>query len=136
MIFRFLHVTTLTSKKIVKLVKDALGEFGAPFTLNEKKTRYTSASGQTWMLGVLINQDLQMSVGHKNKKLFKAMLSNYITDKKNGVNWPVNDVQVLNGHKSYYNMIEPQTIKEIIAKMNEKYHVDVEKMMLQDIKGK
>ena len=122
-------------KQIVSLVGKVLHEFDAPFKLNEKKTRYTSASGQTWMLGVLINQDLQMSVGHKNKKIFKAMLSNYITDHKNGIKWPVNDVQVLNGHKAYYNMVEPKTIGDIIDKMNTKYNVNVEKMMLTDIKG-
>lgn len=89
-------------RSVEELVVSTLNSFGAPFTINASKTRYGSSAGRNWNLGVMLNKDNEITVGHKKKKQFQSMLHNYITDKNNGVAWERNDVQVMYGLHSYY----------------------------------
>ena len=64
---------------------------------------------------------------NKKKKLFKAMLNNFICENiltQNNV-WAIIDVQHLLGLYSYYHRIEPDYIAHIIAQFNTKYNVNV-----------
>ncbi|MEG1562336.1 MAG: reverse transcriptase domain-containing protein [Bacteroides sp.] len=112
----------------IGLVKDTMQKFGAPFELNEAKTRYGSSSGKNWNLGVMLNKDNEITVGYRKKKAFKAMVNNFILDTINGKLWEVHDVQVLYGLFSYYSMIEKPTIEHIVNAFNIKYSVDFEAM--------
>lgn len=104
---------------------DILKKFNAPFSLNTTKTRYGSSAGRNWNLGVMLNKDNQITIGHQKKKAFKAMLFSIINDYKNGIIWSVEDAQVLGGLISYYIMVEEQPIKKIIADYSTKYNTDV-----------
>ena len=115
---------------VEKLVVDTLHEFGAPFTINESKTRYGSSAGRNWNLGVMLNKDNEITVGHKKKRQFQSMLYNYITDKRKGVSWPREDVQTMQGLHSYYRMVEPETIDAIVKHTNEKMETDVLRLSL------
>lgn len=115
-------------------VVSTLSSFGAPFTINASKTRYGSSAGRNWNLGVMLNKDNEITVGHKKKKQFQSMLYNYITDKNNGVAWERNDVQVMYGLHSYYRMVEKETIDAIVAYINKKMNVDVIRMMKDDLR--
>ena len=110
--------------RVEKLVVDTLHEFGAPFTINESKTRYGSSAGRNWNLGVMLNKDNEITVGHKKKRQFQSMLYNYITDKRKGISWPREDVQTMQGLHSYYRMVEPETIDAIVKHTNEKMETD------------
>lgn len=121
-------------QKLEIYIEKVLKKYNAPFMLNKKKTRYGSSSGRNWILGVMLNKDNKITIGHKKKKQFKAMVNNYIVDKKNHNNWSLSDVKHLSGIFSYYKMIEPDCIKHIIDEFNKKYNVDFNMMIKQDLK--
>lgn len=120
--------------RVEKLVVDTLHEFGAPFTINESKTRYGSSAGRNWNLGVMLNKDNEITVGHKKKRQFQSMLYNYITDKCKGISWPREDVQTMQGLHSYYRMVEPETIDAIVKHTNEKMETDVLRLIKDDLR--
>lgn len=104
---------------------EIVNKFNAPFSLNTAKTRFGSSAGRNWNLGVMLNKDNQITVGHNKKKVFKAMLFQFCSDYKNGNPWSVDDVQHLQGLKSYYEMVEGDTIKEIIKAYSQKMNIDI-----------
>lgn len=119
---------------IEDLIVGTLQKFTAPFSLNAEKTRYGSSAGRNWNLGVMLNKDNQITVGHKKKRIFQSMLHNYIQDKKAGKPWSKEDIQVMHGQYSYYRMVEGETIDAIIGHINTKMGVDVVAMMRDDMK--
>jgi hypothetical protein len=112
-------------RKVQAFVAATLGEFSAPFTIKPEKTRYGSSAGRNWNLGVMLNKDNEITIGHRKKKQFKAMLDNYIRIKKAGGNWELHDVQVLSGLISYYKMIEHKYIDYVITSYSEKNQFDI-----------
>lgn len=121
-------------REIEDLIVSTLHKFQAPFWLNTKKTRYGSSSGSNWNLGVMINKDGQMTVGHKKKKQFQNMLFSYIRDSKNGIKWDKHDIMIMDGYRNYYKMVEGETIDRIVAHINKKENVNVVEMMKEDLK--
>lgn len=119
---------------IEKLIVDTLESFGAPFTINASKTRYGSSSGRNWNLGVMLNKDNEITVGHKKKRQFQSMLYNYITDKQNDVRWDRNDIQVMHGLYSYYHSVEPEAIDSIVKHIDGKMEVDVLRLIKNDLR--
>lgn len=116
-------------------VNSVLQEFGAPFTIKPEKTRYGSSAGQNWNLGVMLNKDNNITIGHKKKEQFRAMCCNYINDRKRNVSWDKHDVQVLAGLISYYKMIERDGINTIIAKINRKFEANLMAYIRTDLKN-
>lgn len=108
-------------------------EFNAPFFIKPEKTRYASSAGRNWNLGVMLNKDNQITIGHAKKKVLKAMINNYITDMKAGKRWPLNDVQVFRGHIAYAVSIERDYIHHIIQEYNKKYGVHLMAMIKEDL---
>ena len=120
--------------EIQNLVKSIMEQQHTPFSLNEEKTHYGNRhSSKNWMLGVMWNQDNQITVGWRNLKNFKAMCCNYITSNKNGTKWDLEDVQQFNGTMNYYRMVDPEKIDGIIAKYNRKFHCDMRAMLRSDL---
>lgn len=120
--------------KIEELVVSTLKEFGAPFSINAAKTRYGSSAGRNWNLGVMLNKDNEITVGHKKKRQLQSMMYNYITDKKNGVEWSREDLMVMQGLHSYYRMVEEKVIDAIVKHINEKMDVDVLRLIKDDLR--
>ena len=120
-------------RDVEKLIVDTLAKFEAPFTINSAKTRYGSNAGRNWNLGVMINKDNEITVGYRRKRQFKAMLNSYILDRKNGVSWDKHDVQVLEGNRNYFRMVERKTTDEIVDSLNKKYQVNVVRMIREDL---
>lgn len=121
-------------RAIEKLVVDTLESFGAPFTINASKTRYGSSAGRNWNLGVMLNKDNEITVGHKNKRRLQSMLHNYVTDKRRGVAWEKSDIQTMQGLISYYRMVEEENIDAIIKHLNEKMNVNVMQLIKEDLR--
>ena len=119
--------------EIKEVVTYTLERFNAPFRLNDKKTRYGSSAGSNWNLGVMLNKDNEITIGHKKKSQFKAMLHNYVMDRKNGVGWDKYDVMTIQGLYSYYRMVEPEAIPELVKSMGEKMGVDILQMIKNDL---
>jgi len=121
-------------KKIESLIKSTLAEFDAPFTIKSQKTRYGSANGSNWNLGVMLNKDGKITVGHKKKRQFKAMVTSYVLDRKNGMEWERTDVQVLDGYRNYYKSVEGNCIDDIVKKIGDKFGVDVFALLKADLR--
>jgi len=116
-----------------KLVIDTLSSFNAPFTIKPEKTRYGSSAGRNWNLGLMLNNENQITIGHKRKKEFKAMLDNYMRDRKSGNRWSHNDIQVLKGLISYYCMVERDYIDYLLRQYSEKHGADIRACMKEDL---
>lgn len=117
------------------LVRQVFAMFNTPFTLNNEKTRYGSSNGHNFNLGIMLNKDNQLTIGHKKKREFRAALDAYVKDKKKGVQWELGDVQVLDGQRAYYTMIEETQIKAMIDAISKKYGVDIMKMIRDDLRN-
>lgn len=117
------------------LVRQVFAMFNTPFTLNNEKTRYGSSNGHNFNLGIMLNKDNQLTIGHKKKREFRAALDAYVKDKKNGIQWELGDVQVLDGQRAYYTMIEETQIKAMIDAMSKKYGVNIIKMIREDLRN-
>lgn len=103
-----------------------LETFGAPFTLHPEKTRYGSSAGRNWNLGVMLNAENKITIGHEKKKVFKAMVFQFMTDDAKGNHWGLDDVQHFLGLISYYRMVEKDCINEILQAYSQKFNKDVE----------
>lgn len=125
---------TFSFKKIEQIIVDTLRKFGAPFQLNAKKTRYGSSSGSNWNLGLMLNKDNNITVGHKRKRQLQSSIYSYITDRRSGMAWELNDIQVLAGHIQYIRMVEPDYIEGLLNHMNGKYETDIMGMIKHDLK--
>ena len=99
---------------VQQFVVDTLSSFNAPFTINPRKTRYGSSAGRNWNLGLMLNKENQITIGHKRKIEFKAMLDNYMRNRKDGNGWEYHDIQVLLGLISYYRMVEKDYINYLL----------------------
>ena len=119
--------------KVQRFVIDTLSEFCAPFSIKPEKTRYGSSAGRNWNLGVMLNKDNQITIGHKRKKEFKAMLDNYMRDRKADNGWDRHDIQVLGGLISYYRMVEKEYIGFLLSQYGEKHGEDIEKCIKADL---
>lgn len=120
--------------KVERLVVDTLKSFGAPFSINARKTRYGSSTGQNWNLGVMLNKDNEITVGYKRKRQFQSMLYNYINDRRNGVSWPREDIMAMQGLYSYYRMVEQTAIDAIVGHISEKLGVDIIRAIKEDLR--
>ena len=103
-----------------------LESFEAPFSLHPDKTRYGSSAGRNWNLGVMLNAENKITIGHEKKKVFKAMVFQFMTDDAKGVAWSLEDVQHFLGLVSYYRMVEKESIDTILATYSAKFNKDVE----------
>ena len=103
-----------------------LNSFEAPFSLHPDKTRYGSSAGRNWNLGVMLNAENKITIGHEKKKVFKAMVFQFMTDDSKGVAWGLEDVQHFLGLISYYRMVEKESIDAILATYSAKFNKDVE----------
>lgn len=121
-------------KDIEHLIIDTLSEFDAPFTIKTSKTKYGSSAGRNWHLGLMLNKDNQITVGHENKRNFRAQISSYVMDKLHGKQWSISEIQAMEGIRSYYSMIEGESINAIIQKVDEKFGVDSLKMVKSDLR--
>ncbi len=122
-------------KKTENLIIATLNKFGAPFRLNTEKTRYGSSAGSNWNLGLMLNKDNQITVGHENKRKLQAALTNYVLDSKNGTPWDKSEVQVLEGSRNYYRMVEQENIDKIVERVNRKFGVNVAEMIKEDLRA-
>lgn len=111
---------------VVKYIKEVLASFDAPFSLNDEKTRYSSSAGANWNLGLMLNKDNEITVGHRRKKQMNAMICNFILDSINGKdNYDKHDVEEIMGNISYLRSIEPDYTEKMINKYNSKYNTSV-----------
>lgn len=112
-------------RDVEDLLVKTLEEFGAPFKLNRKKTRYGSSAGSNFNLGVMLNANNEITIGSKRHRMLNKLTANYCKDIKNGKRWDLSDAQVFAGQLSYFKMVEPTTFDNFIKFFSQKYSMDV-----------
>jgi hypothetical protein len=122
-------------EKVINQLRGILRSFNAPFDFKDEKTRYGSSAGSNWNLGLILNRNNEITIGHKNKKRFHAMVANYILDRQHDKTWDLHDVQVLHGRMSYYKMVEPEYVAKVIDFNNNKFNADVQGLLIADLRG-
>ena len=110
---------------IVSIVEDVLREVGAPYRLKAAKTRYGSSSGRNFNLGLMLNGDNNITIGHKQHKVMKARLHSFAMSVKQNAPWSTQRAAQLMGQLAYFESIEPETAKYIIAHLSQKHGVDI-----------
>lgn len=120
-------------RTVEELVGEVLAGFGAPFMLNTKKTRYGNRNGSNWNLGVMLNKDNVITIGKEKKRNFKAMLTNYAQDSLHGKTWPLEDIQVMEGLRSYYRMVEGEAIDKLVQDVGNKFGLDIKGKIKEDL---
>ena len=111
--------------EITRVITNILDMQRAPFAINAEKTRYGSSSGSNWNLGLMLNKDNNITIGHKQKQRFRATLQSFLNDLTNHNTWDTMDIQVLAGQLSYYKQTEPEYFNYVINKYSSKYNIDI-----------
>ena len=117
-------------KEIIDIIKNVFKELDLPFRINDEKTRYGSRAGSNYHLGVIINKDNKISIGHERNNKFRAMIYNFC---QVGSEWEPSDVYKMLGIISYYKSIEPNFVKNVLEKYNKKFNTDILKKAKQMI---
>ena len=81
-----------------RVIQNHLNDEVSPtLQLNREKSRCGSIAGSNWNLGLMLNKDNNITIGHKNKMKLKAKINNFILDFTNQNFWSIIDTQVLQG---------------------------------------
>ena len=129
------HKEPFSYKSIQSIITKLFKTLDYPFQIKKEKTRYGSIKGSNWNLGLMLNKDHNITIGHKNKKIFKAMLNNFLTDLTKNIFWDKIDLHELLGLYSYYHRIEPDYIDYIINQFSQKHNIDVIETIKDQIKN-
>ena len=125
--------------EIEGFVNSVLKGFCAPFRINNEKTRYGSAAGRNWCLGVMITKnesgEVCTTIGRQKKRQFETMLYSFAKDTMSGTRWPLEDVMTMEGYRHYYQMIEGDSINRIVEHIGKKVGADIVKMIKEQIKA-
>jgi len=108
--------------RMVQTSVQGILENNSPFKLKTEKTRYGSSAGRNWNLGLMLNKDNQITIGHREKERLKATVHNFLADFTSGTVWSKLDVQVMLGNLSYCHNIEPEYVQQLVQKYSEKFH--------------
>ena len=118
---------------IVDYINQTLEEFEAPFRLKDSKTRFGSANGHNFNLGVILNENNDITIGYKRKMAFRSQIYDYLQHRLRNDPIPMRDLQVMAGLLSYYSSIEPDYWRQYIDRFNQKNHVDLNKIIIADL---
>lgn len=121
--------------EVIAKIEEIFRHFGAPYEIKEEKTHYGSIHGKNWILGVMLNDNFDITIGHRKRKEFRAILSNYCADRKAGKRWRLGELQYVNGLLSYYKMVNEQSIMAVMGSVGKKFGVNIEEMLRLDIRN-
>lgn len=122
-------------REVEKRINEILSNFGAPFKIKPEKTHYGSRAGRNWILGVMLNKDNRITIGHDKKKYFKAMLTGFVMSCKNNTPWDIEDIYEFQGKIAYYRMVEKDYVDHILTTYSQKFGVNIEKLIKDSLKG-
>lgn len=120
-------------KEIVRHIDETLLSFSAPFKIKPEKTHYGNNSGKNYWLGLLLNKENRITLGHHRKKELRSWIFNYLKDRQNGIPTAVGELYELGGNMSYAKMVEPDWYEAIVAHYNKEFGVNLERVIAADI---
>lgn len=95
---------------------------GTPLKINYRKTRLGSKNGNNWNLGLMLNKDNNITVGHEKKRQYKAAIDQFLYEPHK---YTAEQIQKLAGITAYYKSIEPAYFNHIISKYSTKHNKDL-----------
>jgi hypothetical protein len=108
--------------EILGIIERIFKDFNVPFRINDEKTRFGSTAGRNYHVGLILNKDNQISLGHEKNNKFRAMIFNFCTT---GDEWELKDVYKMMGLISYYKSIEPDFVEKVLDKYSIKFNFDI-----------
>ena len=112
-------------KEIIECIKPYLKSL----KINEEKIRYGSRAGRNWNLGVMLNKDNNITLGYKQKKIYQAMINNFLRDFQANQAWDLQNTQVLQGKLAYLRAVEPEYYQTIVQKYSTKFNLNFENVL-------
>lgn len=110
-----------------------VGHLPEGLSINKDKSRCGSIAGRNHNLGLVLNKEHNITIGHKKKMELKAKLNNFIFDFTNRRYWSIIDTQVLQGELNYFKQIEPEYANFVINRLETKHHSRAISSMFADI---
>lgn len=109
-------------KEIVKRIKTRMAD--TPLKLNEQKTHFGTRAGKNWILGVMLNRDNNITIGHRTKESFRAYTFDIVCKLKN------NQLNAFEASKylgliSYYDFIETGYSTRMLEKYAKKINLNL-----------
>lgn len=133
---------SLSSKKEISFIEDIINNhlntlISDNLKLKSEKSRCGSIAGANWNLGLMLNKDRNITLGHEKKMKLKAKINNFIFDFTNQNYWSIIDTQVLQGEVNYFINIEPDYAAFVIQRLEQKHntHLSLSAMFTQIITG-
>lgn len=120
-------------REVIRKIKEIFDHFHAPYIIKDEKTHYGSSGGRNWILGMMLNGDNEITIGHKRKEQFRATLFNYCADRRAGKCWDDGELRWLRGIISYYKMINEESAMNTMHHVGGKFRIDIEKAIVQDL---
>lgn len=118
-------ISARTSFDWQQIIKDINIIFVSNFIIKDEKTRYGSKAGRNWNLGVMLNKDNKLTIGHVNNQNLKAQLHHFIMAYKDGHPYSIPETQHLQGVLNYAKQIEPDYIDYIIKHYSRKFNCNI-----------
>ncbi len=87
-----------------------------PLNVNLNKCRQYNIKNGIGILGMVYNNQKNISIGHKKKQRLKAIIFSVLMDYKNGIKREKAEIQRIQGIVNYYKYIEPEFVERIISK--------------------
>lgn len=110
---------------IVRIIKQILKNHEAPFQLNETKTRFGSSNGRNWNMGIMLNKDNNLTIGHRSNQKLRAALFSFFKDNLTEENpWSIMKTQQFQGLIAWYKAIQPETTEHYIRKYETKFQAN------------
>jgi len=113
---------TFRFSELVEAVNETLKVCDLPLKVNNRKTRYQSFSGSNWNLGLMYNNQRNITIGNKKKKEYGFLLDLFLKTFGTSEQWAYTDTTSLVGKLSYLKNIEPMYYKRMIKKYEVKYN--------------
>lgn len=125
---------SLKDKKQLSFIAHIItGHLPEGLALNQNKSRCGSLAGRNYNLGLVLNKEHNITIGHKKKMALKAKLNNFIFDFTNQRYWSIIDTQVLQGELNYFRQIEPEYANFVVNRLENKHHCRSISSMFADI---
>lgn len=117
---------TFRPEAVINVLNQVIAETGMPLKLKTEKTRYGSRKGRNWNLGLMLNSENNITVGHETKKQFKAAAHHMIMKAEKDPS----KIREFRGLLSYYKSIEPGYFNYVVHKYANKFGKEAEKILM------
>lgn len=95
---------TWNLREVDPILRSVISNLSAPeLTINERKTTFTTMKYRRQITGVILTPDKRLSLGRERKRLIRAMLHHFITDRLN-----LRDKAVAAGMLAFAQDVEPE----------------------------